>query len=140
MTMADDQNITILPKGRYWIDVSKDPKELGTFEGFLSAFKEFVHVEVTDDVADDQSYRPFYIFTTDKDLVWPEGIGRPTIAGPNIRSRADTVQRPDPEKDLLDELPTAGDIGKAAGTFVQTAAVVAGVGIIVLLFIASRRR
>jgi hypothetical protein len=130
----------ILPKGRYWIDISKEPKELGTFEGFLSAFKDSIHVDSTEE---DDAFA-WYLFTTAKDLVWPEGIGRPTIAGPNIHSRSDTVQRGDPEKDFIDTLPTAGDIGKAASkaasTFLQTAAVVGGIAIGVAVFLATRRK
>lgn len=95
-----------LPAGRYWIDVSKSPKSLGTFLGFLDAHKGFVHVEATED---DPEFS-WYLFSTTKDLIWPEGIGYPTVAGADIKSRADTVQRADPEKDVIDQLPTAGDI------------------------------
>lgn len=133
--MADEQT-TILPKGRYWIDVSKDPKQLGTFEGFLSAFKDSIHVDSTEE-DDDFAW---YLFTTAKDLVWPEGIGRPTIAGPNIHSRSDTVQRGDPEKDFTDTLPTTTDIGKAVGSAVQTATIVVVIAIGAAVFLAARRK
>lgn len=111
-----------LPAGRYWIDVSKDPVPLGTFQGFLSAFKEFIHVGVTED---DPEFS-FFIFTTSKPLVWPQGIGYPTIAGPEVKSRADTVQRPDPEKDVTDLLPTAGDLVKGAENALFWLAVIVG--------------
>lgn len=115
-----------LPAGRYWIDVSKEPTSLGTFLGFLDAGKSFVHVEVTEDDPDFS----WYLFATTKDLVWPSNIGYPTIAEKNVKSRADTIQRPDPEKDVLDQIPSASDIagsvtGALSKSFTLVAAVVA---------------
>ncbi len=113
-----------LPAGRYWIDVSKEPTQLGTFLGFLDAAKGFVHVEATEDDPDFS----WYLFTTTKDLVWPSNIGYPTIAEKNVKSRADTVQRLDPEKDVLDQIPSASDIaGNVTGALTQALTLVAAV-------------
>lgn len=121
-----------LPAGRYWIDVSKEPVPLGTWQGFLSAFAEFVHVDTTEE---DEDFA-FSIFTTSKALVWPEGIGYPTIAGADIKSRADTVQRPDPEPDLIDQIPTVKQIVSGVGDTVKLVAVVVGI-IVAVKFLSS---
>jgi hypothetical protein len=125
-----------LPAGRYWIDVSKEPKPLGTFEGFLSAFADFIHVESTED---DPEFS-LYIFNTSKPLVWPEGIGYPTIAGADIKSRADTVQRPDPEKDVTDVIPTAGDLVKGASNALFWLALVVGGAVVFKLLGSGQSR
>jgi hypothetical protein len=121
-----------LPAGRYWIDVSNEPVPLGTWQGFVSAFKDFVHIESTVD----DGVHSWFLFTTSKPLVWPEGIGFPTVAGPEIRSRADTVQRPDPVPDFLDSLPSARDIASGIGNAVTIGAA----GLAVLIFFMTVRR
>lgn len=123
-----------LPAGRYWIDVSKEPVPFGTWQGFLSAFPEFVHVDATEE---DEAFA-FSIFTTSKALIWPEGIGYPTIAGPGIKSRADTVQRPDPELDTLDQIPTVKDLVSGVGDTVKLVAVVVGIIIAVKVLSGGR--
>ena len=123
-----------LPVGRYWIDVSKEPVPLGTWQGFLAASSGFVHVETTEDDPDFS----FFIFTTSKELVWPEGIGFPSIAGPDIKSRADTVQRPDPQPDFIDTIPTPTQMFKGVSDAVTLLVVAAGV--ILLFKLASGRR
>jgi hypothetical protein len=125
-----------LPAGRYWIDVSKEPVPFGTWQGFLSAFPESIHVDNTEE--DDEF--AFSIFTTTKSLVWPEGIGYPTIAGSSIKSRADTVQRPDPEPDLTDQLPTVKQLVSGVGDTVKLVAVVVGIIVAVKLLSSGRGR
>jgi hypothetical protein len=124
-----------LPVGRYWIDISKEPVPMGTWQGFLGAATGFVHVESTED----DETQSFYIFTTTKELVWPDGIGSPSIAGPAIKSKADTVQRPDPEPDAIDQIPTPGQLFKGIGDTVTVVAVVVGV-LFVWKILASGRR
>ena len=111
-----------LPVGRYWIDVSKEPVPLGTFLGFLDSARGFVHVEATED---DPAFA-WYLFTTTKALAWPDGIGYPTIALASVKSRADTVQRPDPEKNVLDQIPNAGDIANKLGNVLTNAMMIGG--------------
>lgn len=123
-----------LPAGRYWIDISKEPVPLGTWQGFLSAFHGFVHVDTTEE---DDAFA-FSIFTTSKALVWPDGIGYPTIAGPNIKSRDDTVQAPDPEPDLTDQIPTVKQLVSGVGDTVKIVAVVVGIIIAVKVLSSGR--
>jgi hypothetical protein len=125
-----------LPVGRYWIEVSQDPVPLGTWRGFLSAFPEFVHVDQTEE--DDAS--TFAIFTTSKALVWPDGIGAPNIADPTIKSRADTVQRPDPEPDFIDTIPTAKQLWGGLGDLVTVVALGAGLVLAIKLLGSGRAK
>ena len=123
-----------LPVGRYWIDVSTDPVATGTWLGFLDAAKGFVHVENTESDPD----FAFSIFTTTKELVWPSGIGQPTIAPASVKSRADTITRPDYEPDVTDQIPTARKILAGAGNVVTL--LVVGIGVVLLVKVAGSGR
>lgn len=79
-----------LPAGRYWLDVANAKAPI--FDGWLEAFKASARVENTEASPETQ----FYIFSTTAPLVWLGPVlGFPTIAPASIRSKADTVQRPD---------------------------------------------
>jgi len=93
-----------LPVGRYWIDVQNAKAE--EFNGFLASHKTTIHTEVTEgDGAEGGT--TFYIFSVSKPVTWlPINFGFPTIAGPEIKSKSDTVQRPDLPKNALDDLDT----------------------------------
>jgi hypothetical protein len=120
----------ILPAGRYWITVNHDD-QFGTWQGWLDAMKDSVHVETTESVTDSDIPYEFYIFTTSKDLVWERG-DQPTIAGPEIKARIDTVQRPDPEPDFTDKIhDTVLELEREAKSAAKilTWAVVIGLGI-----------
>ena len=96
----------ILPKGRYWISIVSDDNE-GTWLGWLDAFRDSVHVEVTEDhdpgVLESGKPWKFYIFTTSKDLVWERG-DFPNDAPASIKSSNDTVDRPNYQLDFPDRL------------------------------------
>lgn len=126
---------SVLPTGRYWIDVSTEPTPMGTWLGFLDAAKGFVHVENTE--TDDDF--AFSIFATTKPLIWPEGIGTPTDAPPNIKSRADTVQRPDPEPDFLDTVPTGAQIFAGISDTAKLVVWVLVGAVVVKLLVSGRR-
>lgn len=119
-----------IPAGRYWIEVSNEPIPTGTWLGFLDAFRGFVHVENTEQ---DEAFT-FSIFATSKPLVWPEGIGLPNVAPPSVRSRADTVQAPDPEPEFVDTLPAASQLVSSVSGTIQLAVwvLVAFVGVRIL--------
>jgi hypothetical protein len=118
-----------LPAGRYWIEVSTEPTTLGTWRGFLSAFKGFVRVETTESDPDFE----FSLFTTSKPLVWPDGIGFPNVAPSSIKSRADTVKAPDHEPDLIDQIPTPNELFTGVGNALTLVAVVVGMLVAVKL-------
>jgi hypothetical protein len=89
----------------------------------------------------DTPERDWVLFETSAPAVWDFSVmGTPTPAGPEIKSEADTVQRPDPEKEITDLLPTTGDIGKAAGSVVQAAFFLTLLGIGTALYVMARRR
>jgi hypothetical protein len=115
-----------LPAGRYWLDVfaSKRP----AWEVWSTAMKNVGRLNVTHtesfEATDGGEARDFVIFETDAETIgWPESVGSPTIAGKNIQSSADTVQRPDPELEPLDALSAAAS---SVGTATKTAI---GVGV-----------
>lgn len=98
-----------LPPGRYWVDVFDRVALSGPFAGtneqqsfreWLKAFSFTLHVEATE-THDSDPPRDWYLFRVEQPTPWL-GPGFPTIATPDVKSSADTVQRPDPEKDPLD--------------------------------------
>ncbi|MCH9730986.1 MAG: hypothetical protein K0U84_15130 [Actinomycetia bacterium] len=46
----------------------------------------------------------FIIFATDRELTYPKQLGYPDFASAEIQSAADTIERPDPELEPLDQL------------------------------------
>lgn len=92
----------ILAPGRYWMSVPSD-EQIGTWLGWLNAFKDSVKVEETEDHTAQDPPWFFYIWTTNQPLVWERGDW-PTKAGPNIKSSQDTVQKPDLPLDFPDAL------------------------------------
>ena len=137
-----------VPAGRYWVDVfdqvSTHPATKGqntqtAFRDWLRRNSATVKSESTQSF-DTTPARDFYIFRVSAPTKW-EGPGFPEIATPAVQSSADTVQRPDPEKDPLDQLGDAlGGAGSAASALLF--AVAAGVGVLVLVNVwaASRGR
>lgn len=132
-----------LPGGRYWIDIFDSKRS--AFETWAAVNKDSVHVEVTES-HDTNPPRDFYIFTVAERVAVPGGTGTiavpvqwdaatfgfPTIAGPEIKSSADTVSRPDLPKDATDQisdgLDSIGSLGKSvvvAGIFVGVAILLA---------------
>lgn len=117
-----------LPIGRYWIDILNSKVE--EFSGFLEGHKSTIHVEVTEGDSSEEGGTTFYLFNTSAPFTWlPVNFGYPTIAGPEIKSKADTTQRPDLPKNPLDNL--ADNLDKIEG-FAKL-----GLGILALAFIAN---
>jgi len=135
--MASDSDVSarLLPAGRYWFTVNHDD-QYGTWLGWLDAFKDHVHVENTSsrEAEGDSPAWDFYIFTTDKDLIWERG-DHPTKAGPEIKSVEDTITRPAPSPDLIDTIPSPGDIGKKVASGIGTMATIIAAGVAIGLFI-----
>lgn len=132
-----------LPAGRYWLDVF-EPKRI-TWEVWQRVMSRDepdspapMRVEVTEHFDSDGSSpsRDFVIFRTARETVWVEDLGSPTVAGEDIHSSADTVQRPDPEPDPLDAIRegakgVAGSVGTATMVVAGVVAVGLAVGIAV---------
>lgn len=117
-----------LPAGRYWIDVA-DPRRTD-FTTWLAVNKDSVHVTNTE-ASEGPPASDFYIFTVAESVSVPGGTGTinvpvqwdavsfgfPTVAGPEVQSKADTRSAPDLPKDATDQLSDAldsvGSFGKA---------------------------
>jgi hypothetical protein len=116
-----------LPVGKYWVDVF-EPQE-SAFLDWLRRNKTNVAVTSTEsfDAAGDYPARVWRLFEVNAPVPW-EGPGLPTIAGPNVKSSADTSDRPPPTKDPLDKLSDYGtNVEKTAKTILWVAGGVAAV-------------
>lgn len=124
-----------LPAGRYWIDVVSTKAE--EFTGYLVAMGDRVHVEGT------EAGEPlWFLFTVKAPVPWfPINFGYPTIAPPTIKSKADTVSRPDLPKDGVDQIDDAlGGVGGAAKHLIEVCAVIGGALLLANLWPRSRGR
>jgi hypothetical protein len=103
-----------LPVGKYWVDVFA-PKE-AAFQDWLARNKGNVVVTTTEsfDAIGDYPARVWRLFEVRKTPVMWEGPGLPNVATPDIKSSADTGQRPPPEKDPLDQIDALEAAKKAA--------------------------
>jgi hypothetical protein len=133
-----------LPPGRYWVDVF--PPHLDTFAAWLKTHGPTsgggdgsVTVEETEtfEGASDGSMPPrdFYIFDVSAPVNW-EGPGLPTVATPNIKASDDTVQKPAPVPNVLDQIPGSLAPGSSWWTvswpLILVAAAVAGLAYLIL--------
>lgn len=130
-----------LPAGRYWIDVFQ-PNRVA-WEIWSTAMKNvgrltIEHTESFEPTEGEESARDFLIFSTDAETVgWPNRLGSPTIAGKEIQSSADTVQRPDAPLEPLDAISEAVSSAKQGA---KTAiGVGVAVGVVALGFLLLRR-
>ncbi|MDD5012766.1 MAG: hypothetical protein PHQ66_03945 [Candidatus Nanoarchaeia archaeon] len=130
-----------LPAGRYWIDVFQPNRAY--WEIWSTAMKHagrltIEHTESFEATDGEETARDFVIFSTNAETIgWPDRIGSPTIAGKEIQSSADTVQRPDAPLEPLDALSeTLGDVKQGAKTAV---AVGVAIGVLALGFLFLRR-
>lgn len=117
-----------IPQGRYWSDVFEHQEN--TFSAWLTwnVKAKFVTVEHTESPATDGDPSfVIYSVTAETGAPWPtdEAMPVPNIAGPEIKSKADTVQRPDPEPDISDRFERAGKV-VAGAIFALGVAYIAG--------------
>lgn len=115
---ASNTPIQILPVGRYWVTAFAEKQtELDAFFKIMGAAGS-TQTEVTEHIGDPGTAAAkqgsFYIFNVKTPVAWPVGVfGKPTIAGSNIHSMADTVQAPDLPLDPSTSLGNfLGDLGK----------------------------
>jgi hypothetical protein len=120
-----------LPPGRYWIDVVGKPHDL-IFKGWALGFRDHVHFE-SEDLTPELGpvvpspgapvVRPqvhWYLFNTDAPLVWlGPALGFPTIATPDVKTKADTANRPPAPAGFFDGFSFDG-----AGAYIALAALV----------------
>lgn len=131
-----------LPVGKYWVDVF-DPQE-AAFQAWLRKNKASVVVRSTETFEPSGDYpgRAWRLFEVSSPVTW-EGPGFPTIAGPSVKTSADTADRPPPEPDVIDKIE---GWGKDASTATKTAFVVTGVavvvvaGVLIAYYLPPRRR
>jgi hypothetical protein len=136
-----------LPAGRYWVDVTATTEVRGTdpdvnaslpprdqMSQWFSVHKSTLRPVSTVDHADAEPPRAWYLFDVLAPTPWV-GIGLPSAAG-NVKSEADTTNRPDPSPDLLDAIASplsglASSAGRAlAGGVIVLAAVATLVAVI----------
>lgn len=113
-----------LPAGRYWITViSSDsaPNRMSNFLQWCDANKARVTVEKSEPVINDTNNGVFRIFRLSKPTKFDTAqFGFPNVAGPEINTSDDTVQRPPPPtpastlQDLLGNLTLPGSVGQWA--------------------------
>lgn len=138
-----------LPVGRYWLDLIGDEKRVrfeGGVKGLNTAHPGLVHVISTvhhdaDEGSVGTPARDWVLFETTAPAIWDfEKIGSPTIADKSVTSEADTVQRPEREKDPLDALhDSLSDVGSLArGAFGVIIGITVAAGVVLL--VSSRKR
>lgn len=130
-----------LPPGKYWVDVF--PPNMDAFSAWTVKNAATVHVDASESFSgstdNDPPPRDWWLFTVSAPTTW-EGPGFPTIATPDIHSSSDTVQRPPPTPNPLDQInpPNAGDLVKqvadAAKIVLIVGAVVVG-GVLVIRYL-----
>lgn len=125
--------IKIISATRHLANEARDYAESDDLTGVLVGIWEALAGRISE-----TPERDWVLFQVTSPAVWDfETMGTPTIAGPNVKSEADTVQRPDPEKDPLDklreELAAAASTGKAIISGALTIGIGAG-----LVWLASK--
>jgi hypothetical protein len=117
-----------LPAGLYWLDTLGENQ--AAFLDWRKVNAATVKVRATEDFPDPAPGRTWVKFEVLKPTAWDaKRFGFPNIirAGESINSSADTVQRPDPEKDPLDKLgDELGNAGSATSRLVQMIALIGG--------------
>src|SRR5262245_48211492 len=128
-----------LPPGRYWIDIVANGRQQWDFwaayaTGHLVIEREEHYVG---DAEAGYESRDWILFRTDEPLTWDlelrKKIGWPTIAGKEVQTSNDTVQKPKPEG-ILDEIFGTEDGG--IHSWVKFTAI-AGVGALGMFAIAK---
>lgn len=95
MVGAIQRQVNPLPEGRYWIDIFGAAKRTAFLE-WRAKHKDSVRVRGTEENAGPPLHA-WFLFVVDHPVPFPPGLGYPTIADASVKSKDDTVQRPDPE-------------------------------------------
>lgn len=151
-TVVQGTNGAVIPPGRYWLDVVSQHRQ--AFDDWKKDKPE-VHVETSEEDTDTNMLSVIFTIPAMANNYGLSGVffptqvlGFPTIAPPNVKSKADTIQRPDPttSADVLAEMAAAmgkaaGAAGKGAGSALgisTTTLVLIGVGTLFGLFMLNR--
>lgn len=130
-----------LPAGRYWLDVFDEDR--AAWETWSTAMKnvgrlKITHTESFPEIGDSKAH-DFIIFETDAETIgWPEEVGPLSVAGPNIQSSADTVDRPEPMPEVIDQIATTTGSIVSTGKTIFTVGL--GVAVVAALVAIFRRR
>jgi hypothetical protein len=131
-----------LPPGMYWLDVLGD-KRAG-FIDWRTANKDTVRVRSPEAFPEPAPGRDWYKFEVLRATPWEAtrfGFPNRIAATDRIDSSADTVQRPDPEKDPLDKLgDELSSVGTLTSRLVPVVVVLGGVLVLANLWSRSRGR
>lgn len=131
-----------LPVARYWITAFGDKEPALAQYLQTEAFAGFLRVTITEHI-DETSDHPagsFFVFVvkTPNAVPWPATLfGFPNLAGADVTSLADTVNRPDMPTDGLDGL---GDVLQKVAETGSTIAWLAGGAAVVLILLNLRRK
>jgi hypothetical protein len=122
-----------LPPGRYWMSLLGEQSQEFTagVKGLNASHPDLVRIVATNhhdanETGNNEAAYDWVLFTVGGNgAVWDHDlIGTPNIAGPEITQESDTIQRPAPEKDVLDKLsdalPSADELKKAAAEQIRT--------------------
>lgn len=130
-----------LPAGRYWLDVWEDHRS--AWEIWKTAMShagraKVTHTESFDAIGGNKAH-DFVIFETDQETIgWPEELGSPNVAGPEIQSSNDTLDRPEPMPEVIDQI--AASTGSIVSTGKTIFVVGVGVAVVAALVSIFRRR
>lgn len=127
-----------LPAGRYWADIF--PQNRAAWSAWISLNQNsgkasLVTTEHTPEIAGAPEH-DFVIFTTSDELVWPDEVMgfSPNVAGANVTSSDDTIDKPEPQADPLDQF------GKLTQGIYAAGAIAAGLIVLVGVFSLARGR
>jgi hypothetical protein len=110
------RQVSPIPAGRYWILVS-GPGNIADFDAWITDMRGAVRVETASLEQRGSASSAFIIFRVPEGrapFLNAEQFGFPNFAGPEITSRADVVQRPEPVPDPLDRIPDPFDAARSA--------------------------
>lgn len=109
------REVSPIPPGRYWIFVN-GLGNIADFDAWVRDMQGAVRVETSSLDKRGSASAAFVIFNVPANrapFLNAAQFGFPNIAGPEVTSVQDVVQRPDPVMDPIDRLPDPLDAGKA---------------------------
>lgn len=131
-----------LPPGRYWVDIF--PQHRPKWDAYVAVMAQrgALGVQTTQyfEAVDGAPEHTFVIFVTTEELVWPDAeMGfAPNVAGPEIQSSDDTVQKPEPSPDPFTQVNAWGkEIGKLVTVVVGVS--LAALAVVVVTSVASKQ-